>query len=132
MTRHLRCTRPSHRNADFFQGITLTKTKKNSKTKIKTKTETKKNSKTERQGQARQNCPDNGKDKTKIQDKTRKDKTATRLKEINKDNTKRQDKTRQDLTRGIAHARLMRERVTIIVCFTKERRQGTRTRQSKH
>jgi hypothetical protein len=127
MTRHLRCTRSSHRNADFFQGITLTKTKQNSKTKIKTKTETKKDSKTEIQGQARQECPDIGKDKPKILDKTRKDKTATRLKEINKDNTKRQDKTRQDLTRvpfcpiGVAHARLMRERVTIIVCFTREK-----------
>jgi hypothetical protein len=37
MTRHLRCTRPSNRNADFFQGITLTKTKKNSKDKNKDK-----------------------------------------------------------------------------------------------
>ncbi len=105
-------------------------------TQIKTKPETKKNSKTERQGQARQECPDIGKDKTKIQDKTRKDKTATRLKEINKDNTKREDQTRQDLTRvpfcpiGVAHARLVRERVPIIVCFTREKtRDKDETRQ---
>ncbi len=40
--------------------------------------------------------PDNGKDKTKTQDKPRKDNINTRLKETNKDNTK---KKRQDLTR---------------------------------